>query len=347
MKMNTRDPLAKIKHLDACLLEESQYKKTTGLEQVELPNEAACPIALSQIDLSTTFLGKRIKAPIMIAPMTGGVERGRTLNERWARAAEHFQIPMGVGSQRLAIENADLAPLFGIRQYAPTTVIFGNLGAANLRLDTAVDYARRAVQMLEANALFIHFNAMQEGCQEQGDSDFTGVLSAFEKLCRALHDDGVPVFAREVGFGLSQSATKRLIDAGANGVDCAGAGGTSWSKVESLCASRAETARLGEVFGEWGIRTADSIRNVRAVSKEVPLIATGGIRNGLDALKALYLGADIASMARPFLLTGIKSDQAVNDLIQTCMQELRLGLFGLGLSSLDQLKRKFLHQSQP
>lgn len=330
MKMNARDPLAKVKHLDACLLEDSQYKKTTGLESIELPNEAGRAIALADVCLAVRFLGKTLAAPLMIAPMTGGVERGQMLNERFARVAEQFQIPMGVGSQRLALENPQLCGLFQVRKWAPTTLIFGNLGAANLTPDNAVNNARRAVEMIKADALFIHFNAMQEACQSDGDVDLRQSLKALEQICSALERDKIPVFAREVGFGLSQMAVRRFLDAGVGGLDCAGAGGTSWAKVESLCASDSAHKKMGQVFGEWGIPTAESIQNVRSVSREVPLVACGGIRNGLDVLKALSLGADVAAMARPFLLAALMGESELEAFVEQCLLELKVGLFGMG-----------------
>lgn len=334
-----RDPGAKIKHIDACLLAESQYEKSAGFERFELLNEAGFPIRLGDIDLSTTFCERQVSAPLMISPMTGGVERGAELNRLWAAIAEKFGLPMGVGSQRIAIEQGDRAGYFRIRQYAPKAFIFANLGAANLTRANAVDLSRRAIDMVEANAIFIHFNAMQEACQGS-DTDFRDALHSLELICAAMHVDKVKVFAREVGFGISGEAAKRFLGTGVDGLDCSGAGGTSWSKVESMCVDNRASARLGQIFGEWGIPTTQSILNVRRVSSELPLIASGGLRSGLHIAKSIALGADLAGMARPFLLAADSGEQALDEFIRTTLHELRVAMFAAGISSIAELKRQ-------
>lgn len=337
MILKTREPNTKLAHIDACLLADVEYQKTTGLENYDFMNQAVCDIALNRIDLSTCWFGHKLKAPLMIAPMTGGVERGLMLNQRWARAAEHFQIAMGVGSQRLGLEDTTKASFYQIRQYAPTAFIFANLGAEQLCQGWGAKDAFKAIEMIRANALFIHLNAMQEACQS-GDVDFSGLTQKLAKICTELKKQGVLVFAREVGFGMSKEATKRLIDVGVVGIDCAGAGGTSWAKVESFCAKTKRQQALGQRFGEWGIPTAASILNVRAVSQKIPLIATGGLRSGIDLAKAIALGADLGAMARPMLLAACESEEALFDFIETILLELRVCMFGAGVSSIDELK---------
>lgn len=329
---------AKLRHVDACLLPESQYQKTTGLERIELINQSAAGLDLGAIDLSTSFLGHRLCAPLMIAPMTGGFVLGALLNQRWALAAEHFGIPMGVGSQRLALINKDVSQSFKVRAYAKTALLFANLGAAQLLEKNSLDLAMRAVDMIEANALFIHLNPLQEACQKGGDTMWSGVLKGIESVVAKLAQNNIPVFVREVCFGISADAAKTLINSGVSGIDCAGAGGTSWAKVESLCAEEEQYKRLGQVFGEWGIPTAQSITNVRNVNPDIPLVATGGIRTGLDIAKCLALGADVAGMAQPMLAAAIKGEQELFNFIEQILLELRVTLFSAGIARVSDLK---------
>lgn len=327
----------KLKHVQACLLPESQYEKTTGLEHVELMSQSAAGLSLDDISLSTTFLGHKLKAPLMIAPMTGGTELGRMLNERWARAAEHFGIAFGVGSQRLALFDESARQSFLVRQQAPHAFIIANLGIAQLLKEDAVSLALRAVSMIEANALYIHLNPLQEACQQGGDRSFVGIHQALKKVCAALGKYNIPVLAREVGFGLSKEAASILIDCGISGIDCAGAGGTSWTKVESLCAQEESYKRLGAVFGEWGIPTASSIKNVRKINKTIPLVAVGGIRTGLDVAKCLALSAHVVGMAQPMLEKAIKSEDELFRFIEQIMLELKVAMLASGAQSIADL----------
>lgn len=335
---NTDQAAAKLKHVEACLVPESQYEKSTGLEMVELNHQAAGGLSLHEVKLSTTFLGRTIQAPLMIAPMTGGTELGALLNQRWARAAEHFGLPMGVGSQRLALFDDTVRQSFMVRRWAKTTMVFANLGAAQLMGEDACALAMRAVDMIEADALFIHINPLQEACQKNGDTNWVGMLTAIERVVATLKQHGVPVLAREVGFGISQKAALALINTGIAGLDCAGAGGTSWAKVEGLCAGDERSKRLGQVFGEWGIKTAQSITNVRTVNRTIPLIATGGIRTGLEVAKCLALGADMAAMARPMLIKALEGEEALHVFIEQVLLELKVSLFAAGAGNVPDIK---------
>ena len=332
-----RDPRAKSKHIEMCLGGDVEYRKTTGLEAFELVNQALPEVSLEHIDLSASLAGKPIGAPLMIAPMTGGTEQGHEINCRLARAAQLRRLPLSVGSQRLAIEDPARAAMFDVRQYAPDCVLFANFGAAQLVCGWGVAQAHRAVDMLRADALFIHINPIQEAIQG-GDRDFRGLAARLATLCRDLARDGIPVFAREICFGLSTEAARILVDCGVAGIDCAGAGGTSWAKVEALCAKTEERRKMGLRFGEWGIPTSRSILNVRAVSPTIPLIATGGLRNGIDLALALALGADVGAMARPFLLRAVEGEEAVDRFIAETLEELRICMFGAGAANVAALR---------
>lgn len=332
-----RDPASKAHHIDACLSPEVEYTKTTGFEAWDFENQALPECSLNDIDLSMSLCGKSLAAPLMIAPMTGGIERAHEINRRLARAAERFGIPMGVGSQRVAVENADRVPWFEVRKDAPTTLIFANFGVGQLAKGWGEKEALRAVEMIGADALFLHMNPIQEAAQG-GDVDFRGLTERIRALCGVMSGHGIPVFAREVGFGISARAAEQLIAAGVAGIDCAGAGGTSWAKVEGICAKTERRRKMGLRFGEWGIPTAEAIRQVRSVSTRIPLIATGGLRNGVDLAKALALGADVGAMARPMLVAAHTSEDALHAFIDDVLVELRICMFGIGAGSLDALK---------
>ena len=191
--------------------------------------------------------------------------------------------------------------------------------------------------MIEADALFLHLNPIQEAIQG-GDQDFRGLTDKIADVCSALRKDGIPVFAREVGFGMSASVARRLVDAGITGIDCSGAGGTSWAKVEAICAKTERRKKMGHLFGEWGIPTVQSILNVRSVAKTVPLIATGGLRTGVDVAKAIALGADIGSMARPMLVHANEGEESLERFIDQVMTEIRICMFGIGAENLETLR---------
>jgi len=297
-------------------------------------------VNLGDIDLRGELCGKSIGAPLMISPMTGGIERGGDLNRRMAAAAEAFRLPFGVGSQRVALEVDARAKDFKVRDVAPTTLLFANLGAIQLTKGYDADDALRAVEMIEADALYLHLNAMQEVVQDGGDVAWRGVLPAIERVCSAFAQKAphVPVFAREVGFGLAGDEAQALIDAGVRGLDCAGAGGTSWTLVEGRVSEDPHHRALGEVFAAWGLTTPETILEVRRVAPDVPLVASGGVRSGLQAAVAVALGATVAGMASPVLRAAAESEAAVHAFLETVLAEMRAVLFGVGARDLESFR---------
>lgn len=336
-KVAVRDPGSKVQHIDACLTDAVEYKKSAGFEKYEFVNNALPNVSLENISLELELVGKKIAAPLMISPMTGGVGRGHEINRTLARAAEKFQIPMGVGSQRVGIEDKSRAEFFAVREEAPTTFIFANIGAVQLNKGWGVEEAKSAVDMIGADALFLHLNPMQEAIQG-GDQDFIGLGDKIARVAEALQREDIPVFVREVGFGLSVDAARRLVATGLAGLDCAGAGGTSWAKVEGICAKTERRQVMGRIFGEWGVPTVESILNVRAVTKTLPLIATGGLRSGVDVAKAIALGADIGSMARPMLVAADAGEENLDRFIDKTLTELQISMFGIGAGDISSLK---------
>lgn len=315
----------KADHLRACLEEDVTFRRqTTGLEHYHFRHCALPDRALDRIDLGTTFLDKPLRAPLLISSMTGGTDLARQLNERLAAAAQHYGLAMGVGSQRVAIEQPTVADSFTLRRVAPDALLLANLGAVQLNYGYGLDQAQRAVDQLEADGLILHLNPLQEAVQTRGDRDFAGLLPKIEALCDRLP---VPVIAKEVGNGISAAIAQRLWDVGVTAIDVAGAGGTSWAKVESVRATDPMQRRLGQTFGEWGIPTAAALVEIRRALPTVPLIASGGIRNGLEAAKAIALGADLVGLALPFLQAAHESEDALAFEIEALMAELRTVLF--------------------
>jgi isopentenyl-diphosphate delta-isomerase len=334
-----RDPEAKQRHIDVCLEQSVEYRQTTGLERYGFVNEALPELSLAELDLSTSIAGRALRAPLMIAPMTGGTARGQAINRRLAAVAERFGLAMGVGSQRVALESPERAEYFRVRDVAPDVPLFANLGAGQIARGYGANEARRAIAMIGADALFVHFNAMQEAVQG-GDRDFRGVAERLAVICRDLAAEGVPVYAREVCFGMSEATARRLVDCGVAGIDCSGAGGTSWAKVEAWCARNDHAKELGLAFGEWGIPTSESILNVRRAAPDLLLVASGGLRSGIDLAKAIALGADIGAMARPFLVAAHAGEGAVVRLVEDVLEELRICMFATGSGTVRELRGK-------
>lgn len=331
-------------HLRACIEEDVQFDRlTAGFQRYRFMHQALPDLALSGVDLGTEFLGRRLRAPLLISSMTGGTPAAREINENLATAAEALGIAMGVGSQRAAIEAPALATTYQVRRVAPHVVLWANLGAVQLNYGYGVTECRRAVEMIQADALILHLNLLQELLQEGGNHDFRGLLPKIAEVCRRV---GVPVIVKEVGWGISPGTACLLFEAGVAAVDVAGAGGTSWARVEAACSARAETRRLAALLSEWGIPTAEAIRRVRlAVGGQKPLIGSGGVRSGLDAAKALALGADIVGLALPLLKPATVSAEAVHRHLQDLIAELRQVAFATGSANVQALRQAMLEEN--
>jgi isopentenyl-diphosphate delta-isomerase len=331
-------------HIDIVLNEDVTAKGvTTGFERYFFEHEALPDLHLDEIETSLTLFGKRLKAPLLISSMTGGAEPARAINLNLAEAAEQMGIAMGVGSQRAAIEAGHLADTYQVRRVAPTLLLFANLGAVQLNYGYGVDEARRAVEMIEADALFLHLNPLQEAVQAEGDRDWTGLLPKIETLARALP---VPIVVKEVGNGLGPATARRLLDVGVSGIDVAGAGGTSWSEVEAHRQSDPFRRRIAHTFAGWGTPTALALQRVRAaVPAEVPVFASGGIRDGLDVAKAIALGATLVGSAAPLLGPATSSTSVIYTKFQSYLEELRIAMFCVGARSLSQLRQTPLRRA--
>lgn len=326
----------KSEHLRVCIEEDVEFQQlTNGLEKYRFTHCCLPELDRSDIELGTTFLGKSLKAPILISSMTGGTELAHLVNTRLATVAQRYGLAMGVGSQRIALEQPELAPTFAVRSLAPDILLLANLGAVQLNYGCGLEDCLKLVELLEADALILHLNPLQEWVQSGGDSNFKGLLAKIEQICAQLP---VPVIAKEVGNGISAVMAKKLIEAGVAAIDVAGAGGTSWAKVESQRAKDNRQRHLGQVFADWGLPTAECITAIRSVNSTIPLIASGGLKNGLDLAKSIALGADLAGLARPFLVAAIESEAAVDELVKFLIAELEIVLFCTGNPNLSALK---------
>ncbi len=267
--------------------------------------------------------------------MTGGTEQAGTINRRLAEAAQASGIAMGVGSQRAALEDSSQAATFQVRKYAPDILLFANLGAVQLNYGYGIDECRRAVDMIEADALCLHLNSLQEAVQTGGDTNFKGLAKKISEICRKLE---VPVIAKEVGWGISERTAKFLANCGVSAIDVAGAGGTSWSQVEMHRAAEEFTRELAGTFVGWGIPTADSILNVRKAAPKIAIFASGGIKDGLDIAKCIALGATLGGMAGAFLKAAVISTENATEMMELTKRQLKVTMFAVGAERLEVLK---------
>ena len=325
----------KADHIKINLEKDVHSALTTGLEKYHFIHEALPELDLKRVDTSLSLFAKRLAAPILISSMTGGTSDAETINLRLAEAAQEMKIAMGVGSQRAAIENPNQAQTFQVRRVAPDILLFANLGAVQLNYGYGIDQCRKAVDMIQADALIFHCNPLQEAVQDAGDTNFAGLSKKIEEICKKLE---VPVIAKEVGWGISERTAKLLADCGVSAIDVAGAGGTSWSQVEMHRAPDEFTRELAATFVGWGIPTADSILNVKNAAPEMTIFASGGIKDGLDIAKCIALGATLGGMAGQFLKAAAASTKSVVQMMKLTKKQIEVTMFVAGVGTLEGLK---------
>jgi len=335
-KALTKTQQRKKEHLEICLDTESVTSASgTGLHRYRFVHNALPELDIDDIDLSTTFLGKRLRAPILISSMTGGFDLARKVNRNLAAAAQELGIAMGVGSQRVAIEQPSAAMSFQVRDVAPDILLFGNLGAVQLNYGYTIEHCRRAIAMIGADALILHLNVLQEAVQPEGNRNFKGLSKRIAVVCRELE---VPVIAKEVGNGISVDAALRLQRAGVKAIDVAGHGGTSWSAVEAQRAAQ-QGKRADTTFADWGIPTEEALLSVHQALPDMQLIASGGIRTGVDIAKSIALGADIAGFGQPLLAAALVSTAKVVEFISSTIHELKVSMLCVGARNLSALRK--------
>lgn len=327
----------KAEHIRINLEENVQFPRlTTGMERYRFLHNALPELDLDEIDTRVTLFGKTLAAPILISSMTGGTDLALALNQRLAEAAQAHGMALGLGSQRAALKNPDMAYTYRVRAFAPDVLLFGNLGVVQFNYGYGVSECERAVEMIEADALILHFNVLQEAVQPEGDTRFAGLLTKIEAVCRAL---SVPVIAKEVGWGFSEQNARELASAGVAAIDVAGAGGTSWSEVEYHRAPTAFHARVAASFADWGIPTADAIGYAAAGAPGLPIIASGGLRDGIDIAKSIALGALVGGMAGPFLKAADESIDALDSFTRETIAQIRIAMLCSGARDVAALQR--------
>ncbi len=322
----------KSSHIRLCIEENVGFRqKTTLLEEVELIHDALPDMAIPDVDLSTSFAGKALRAPLIIAAMTGGTAEANAINRDLAAVAERYGIGFAFGSQRPLLRGNREGYL--VRDVAPTTLILGNIGIVQAR-ETPTARLRELLDISGADALCVHLNPAMEVVQPEGDSDFRGGLDTLRRLVQELDR---PVIAKETGCGLSRSVGRRLHDAGVRHVDTSGAGGTSWVGVEAFRAREGQR-NLGERFWDWGIPTAASVLQLQGLGLQI--CATGGVQHGLDAARALALGATCAGIARPLLQAQAQGPEALDAAVRQILHEIRIAHLLTGSRTTEELRGK-------
>jgi isopentenyl-diphosphate delta-isomerase len=335
-KALTKTQARKKEHLEICLDTESvSSHSSTGLDRYRFIHNALPELDLDEIDVGAKFLGRKLRAPIMISSMTGGFDLARKVNRNLAAAAQELGIAMGVGSQRVAIEEPAAADSFQVREVAPDVLLLGNLGAVQLNYGYSTEQCRRAVAMIGADALILHLNVLQEALQPEGNRNFKGLTEKIATVCRELN---VPVVVKEVGNGISVEAAKRLHGAGVAAIDIAGKGGTAWSAVEAQRATQ-QGKPYSRTFTDWGIPTEEALVGVRAALPQVELVASGGIRSGLDIAKSIALGADMAALGQPLLAAALESSHEVVKFVGGIIHELKVAMLCSGAANLESLRQ--------
>ncbi len=326
-------------HIKINLARDVRSTLTTGLEKVHFTHEALPELDLDEVDTRLSLFGKKLQAPILVSSMTGGTKDAGSINMRLAEAAQECGLAMGVGSQRAAIEHPEQADSFRVRKVAPDILLFANLGAVQLNYGYGLEQCQRAVDMIEADALYLHLNPLQEAVQHGGDVNWKGLAKKIEEVCKTLD---VPVIAKEVGWGISEKTAKILAECGVAAIDVAGAGGTSWSQVEMHRAPDEFLRSLAATFVGWGIPTSESIGLVRKAAPAMTIFASGGLKDGLDIAKCVALGAALGGMAGQFLKAAAVSTENAVEMMKLTQRQIQVTMFCAGAGKLAELPGKLV-----
>ena len=333
--------LRKDQHIEICNnLDVESSDKFTGFSKVSFMPEAWPDLDFDTVDTDVSFLDRTFSHPILITGMTGGVNKGEQINRNLALMAQKYNIPMGVGSQRIAVENPEYNDIFNVKKFAKDIFLIGNIGFAQLRKKNAFEICQRAVDMIDADALAIHINVIQEAVQEEGDREFSGSIEQLRSICENL---SVPVIVKEVGFGISEKSAKAMIEAGVSAIDVGGRGGTSWGYIEGLRSNAQSTKNLADTFRNWGIPTAYSLATLANKYPDFPFSATGGIRDGLMVAKAVALGARFAGIGLPLLRAAMISEQAVMEQMEEYVRALKTTMVATGSEKLEDLSKSLVY----
>jgi isopentenyl-diphosphate delta-isomerase len=343
--MPSKSPIYRRKneHLRIALEKDVASDLESGFDQITLLHQALPEIDLNKVDISATFLGHWLEAPILISSMTGGSTETARLNQILATAAETAKIAIAVGSVRAGIENSSYAETYNLRKFAPNALIFSNLGAVQLNYGFGVDACKRAIEIAGADGIFLHLNALQEALQSNGDLNWSGLLRKIEELTHALEQ---PVLVKEVGWGINHQTFRTLENAGVAAVDVAGAGGTSWSQVEMYRQVDPKLRQTAADFRSWGLTTVECLVDIFKDSKpKIPVIASGGLRNGIDLAKSLALGASLGGFARALLPAANAGMEALCEELEIIKRELKIAMFACGIADIAKINRSMIYKS--
>lgn len=322
-------------HIRINLEEDVQSRINSGLNHYQFIHNALPEINLDSVNTGQLLFNKIVKLPILISSMTGGTKQAKKINQILAEAAEEFGLAMGVGSQRAAIINPDLSDSFQVRPIAPNILLFANLGAIQLNYGFGENECIKAVEMINADALILHLNPLQEAIQPEGDTNFSGLLNKIGSICNLQR---FPVIVKEVGWGIGSELAKKLYDVGVAAIDVSGAGGTSWSQVERFRLTTAQEIEVAESFIDWGIPTAYALVALKKVFPKKIVFASGGLKNGKDLAKCIALGANLAGIAGIFLKAALVSTNNLFDLIGTMQRILRISMFATGSKNIEEFQ---------
>ena len=326
---NTSTPRRKDQHISICLQKDVTFRKTNGFERYDLVHQALPELSLSDIDISTTFLGRRFRLPFFIEALTGGSQKAGKINRNLARAANQLGIGMGLGSQRAMLEHPALTNTYKVRKFAQGILLLGNIGATQLA-GMKIEAIKTMIAAIDADGLAIHLNAAQEICQPEGDTDWRDVLANIERVCAQTP---FPVVVKETGCGVDGQTARHLASAGVDAIDIAGAGGTSFIKVESYRGNPPD-----RMLGEWGIPTAEALKQCRRFVT-IPLVASGGIRNGIECAKCIAMGASLVGFALPLLQAAHRSHHDVIHFLTARAEELKKAMFLIGAKDIAALRQ--------
>ncbi|MFZ5947927.1 MAG: type 2 isopentenyl-diphosphate Delta-isomerase [Stygiobacter sp.] len=341
---NSKISARKKEHIEICLTDKILFDKSNGFENYIFPHNAITEVDINKIDLSLKFFDKKINLPFLISCMTGGTNESERINEKLAIVASELNIPIGVGSQRQALESQNLHSTYKVvRKNAKNVPVLGNIGAAQVAdSKNIVDEIKFLIDLVEADSMVIHLNPLQELFQKEGETNFKGLLNNLEKLTSKI---SIPFIAKEVGSGISKDVAKKLLNVGIQGIDVAGSGGTSWAKVELI-----RNKMSNEFFGNWGLPTSYCVRTVSKLKKEYKfvLISSGGITNGIEIAKSIALGADLSASARIILKEIINKDvDSVKNLIINMFNDVKKIMYLTGCQNLKELKKiKLIKKSE-
>lgn len=336
--MNMKDNVIRSRkedHIRINLEEDVKSSINTGLDRYYFDHQALPELDLKEIDTNIHIFGKKQEVPIFISSMVGGTERSFEINVRLAQAANQFGIGLGVGSQRIGLDQPERMKFFDVRKYAPDVLLFANIGAIQLNYGLELVDIQRTIASIEADALIFHLNPLQEALQAEGDTNFSGLLQKMESICRSID---VPVVVKEVGWGISPQVARSLADIGVSAIDVAGAGGTSWSQVEKFRLEPGPVRDTASAFRDWGISTTSSIINVHENIKDIMIFASGGLRSGVDVAKCLALGADYCGFAGKLFRAAAESEKRLYEVIEEIIRGLRVCMFAAGAEDITHIK---------